>query len=409
MVRFALTCLVLLGLHTTAWAGQPDQGPDRSNAIGRPLDAWYALKSRLADQYDLELGIAYSALYMQASKSAPDPLRSAELGYPVSGRKQALGGDVEIDGSFGLWGRDAPSPGRIVFKGESRHGLGLPVLPARLNREIGSRWPTGTGYGEFDLSLVEFWLKQNLAGDAVEIHIGKMFPITQYDYFPLDNFRTDFSDGAFSFHPAIALPDYGLGANVTVRPRRDIYLRAGIDDANGQPERSGFQTTFGEREYFTVAELGWDPGFLDRKFGSSYADYHVTVWHADKRQQSGIPEGWGVTASAFQRIGRWHPFLRYSYSEGEKGGPSPVEHLVTTGFAVDDILGRKADRVGIGLAWGRPSDALARDQFTSEFYYRIQLTREFALTQSAQLIVNPAENPVEDTILVGGLRGRVQF
>ncbi len=409
MVRFALMCLVLLGLHVGAWA-QPAGPESRGHpAAQTALEAWYALKSRLAEEYDLKLSVAYSALYMQANKSAPDPLRSAERGFPVFGRKQALGGDVEIDGSLGLWGRDTPSPGRIVFKGESRHGLGLPVLPARLNREIGSRWPTGTGYGEFDLSLVEFWLKQNLAGDAVEIHIGKMFPLTQYDYFPLDNFRTDFSDGAFSFHPALALPDYGLGANVTLRPRRDIYLRAGFDDANGQPERSGFQTFFGEAEYFTVAEVGWDPGFLGRKFGSSYADYHVTVWHADKRAKSGIPEGWGVTVSAFQRIGCWQPFLRYSYSEGDKGGPSPVEHLVTTGFAADDILGRKADRVGIGLAWGRPSDALLRDQFTSEFYYRIQLTREFALTQSAQVIVNPAENPDVDTILVGGLRGRVQF
>jgi len=409
MVRIATICLVLLGLWGSAWAQQTTADRHGHSMHRHPLEAWYDLKSRLAERYDLELSIAYSALYMQANKSAPDPVRSAERGFPVSGRKQALGGDVEIDGNLGLWGRDTLSPGRIVFKGESRHGLGLPVLPARLNREIGSRWPTGTGYSEFDLSLVEFWLKQNFAGDAVEIHIGKMFPLTQYDYFPLDNFRTDFSDGAFSFHPALALPDYGLGANVTVRPRREIYLRAGIDDANGQPERSGFQTTFGEREYFTVVEAGWDPGFLDREPGSSYADYHVTVWHADEREKAGIPEGWGVTLSAFQRIGRWQPFLRYSYSEGDMGGPSPVEHLVTTGFAVDDILGRTADRVGIGLAWGRPSDALLRDQFTSEFYYRIQLTREFALTQSAQVIVNPAENPDVDTILVGGLRGRVQF
>ena len=409
MVRVALMCLVLLGLQGSAWADQADQGSQRPHEIGRPVDAWYELKAQLAEEYDLELNIAYSALYLQANKSAPDPLRSAELGYPVFGRKQALSGDVEIDGSFGLWGRETPSPGRIIFKGESRHGLGLPVLPARLNREIGSRWSVGTGYGEFDLSIVEFWLKQNLAGDAVEIHVGKMFPLTQYDYFPLDNFRTDFLDGAFSFHPALALPDYGLGANVTVRPRRDVYLRAGIDDANGQPERSGFETVFDEREYFTVVEAGWDPGFLDRKPGSSYADYHVTVWHADKRVERGVPEGWGVTVSAFQQTGRWHPFLRYSYSEGDRGGPTLVEHLVTTGFAVDDILGRKADRVGIGLAWGRPSDALLRDQFSSEFYYRIQLTREFALTQSLQVIANPAENPATDTILVGGLRGRVQF
>ena len=90
MVRFALMCLVLLGVHVGAWA-QPAGPESRGHpAAQTALEAWYALKSRLAEEYDLNLSVAYSALYMQANKSAPDPVRSAERGFPVVIRRFGL-------------------------------------------------------------------------------------------------------------------------------------------------------------------------------------------------------------------------------------------------------------------------------------------------------------------------------
>jgi porin len=44
-----------------------------------------------------------------------------------------------------------------------------------------------------------------------------------------------------------------------------------------------------------------------------------------------------------------------------------------------------------------------------EVYYRLQVTREFAITPDVQLLIDPALNPEEDTIWVFGLRARLGF
>jgi len=399
-------CIATIVSVPPATADVTQSGAPGHNAS---LANWYAAKAQLTERHGLTLGFAYTALYQRASDSALQPLESRAAGRPVFGRKEAAGGDFEILGHLDLWDREGRHDATLMFKAEARHRFGTAVAPQNLSREIGSVWPTGTGYREFDPSVVELWLKQRLGGESIEAHVGKIFPLTQYDFSPLDNFRTDFVDAPESFHPSIALPNYGLGANVTMRPRRDLYLRAGIADANGAPERSGIETFFETREYFSVLEAGFDPGALDRAAGGPYADYHLTLWHADQRERAGRPEGWGMIASALRRIGRFTPFVRYGYSEGKRGGPALLEHMAAGGAAIDGILGRPADRIGVGLAWGRPANGLLDDQGSGEVFYRVQVTRELALTYSAQLIVNPARNPDQDVILVSGVRGRVKF
>jgi len=63
------------------------------------------------------------------------------------------------------------------------------------------------------------------------------------------------------------------------------------------------------------------------------------------------------------------------------------------------------------LNWNRPSDTAVGpdldDQYTMEAFYRIQLTRRFAITPDVQLIVDPALNPEEDNIWFVGLRARL--
>jgi len=403
IASLCIACLAVL-----AWAAPLGAGP--APVSGDPdwlLADWYALKARLAERHGLTIGLAYTALYQKAGDSAFQPRRSRAAGYPIYGYDEAAGGDAEIFGALTLWGGGSGHRAELKFKGEARHRLGTAVAPESLYREIGSAWFTGTGYSEFDPTIVELWLGQSFAGDALELHLGKVFPLTQYDDFPFDNFRTDFIDGPESFHPSIALPNYGLGANATLRPARDLYLRAGIGDANGEPERSGFETFFGEHEYFTLIEGGFDPGGPNAT--GAKGDVHLSLWHADKRERAGRPGGWGLIASAFEHFGRVAPFLRYGYSEGERGGPAQLEHLVTAGVVLDHIPGRPLDRIGVALSWGQPADALLDDQGSGEVFYRIQMTRELALTYSTQLVVNPALNPEDEAILVSGVRGRLEF
>jgi porin len=40
-------------------------------------------------------------------------------------------------------------------------------------------------------------------------------------------------------------------------------------------------------------------------------------------------------------------------------------------------------------------------------YYRLQITDQFALTPDIQYLVDPAQNPTEDSLWIFGLRARL--
>ena len=66
--------------------------------------------------------------------------------------------------------------------------------------------------------------------------------------------------------------------------------------------------------------------------------------------------------------------------------------------------------IGFGVNWGRPNPnwfGKLDDQYSTELFWRYQLTKEVALTPSLQYIHNPALNPTEDDLFAFGLRVRV--
>ncbi|MEZ5582131.1 MAG: carbohydrate porin [Candidatus Competibacteraceae bacterium] len=67
-----------------------------------------------------------------------------------------------------------------------------------------------------------------------------------------------------------------------------------------------------------------------------------------------------------------------------------------------------ADLAGISLNWGRAPDN-SRDQYTVEAFYRYDVTDFLQLTPQIQYVVNPANDPATDDILVVGLRMRAFF
>ena len=56
---------------------------------------------------------------------------------------------------------------------------------------------------------------------------------------------------------------------------------------------------------------------------------------------------------------------------------------------------------------GQPDHGPIDSQFTSEVFYRFQLTQFLALTPDVQLIVDPALNPGQDVVAFFGIRLRV--
>jgi porin len=60
----------------------------------------------------------------------------------------------------------------------------------------------------------------------------------------------------------------------------------------------------------------------------------------------------------------------------------------------------------IGLSWGKAAESTLRNQFTSELFYRFQLTQFLAITPDVQLIVDPELNPTVDVL---GSVGKLVF
>ena len=68
--------------------------------------------------------------------------------------------------------------------------------------------------------------------------------------------------------------------------------------------------------------------------------------------------------------------------------------------------------IGFGFNWGRPNQTSfgdLNDQYTTELFWRYQLTKELAVTPSIQSINNPALNDDEDNLWAFALQNQSGF
>lgn len=360
------------------------------------FDPWYKARTKLDEKYGFKPGFSFTHLYQKASDT-------------VGPEDDASGFELVVDGTWDLWGRGTDSPTTAGFEFLYRDRLQTDLPPVALFTQVGSLYPTSVAFAEIGPTVGQLWLQHKFS-NKFGIKVGRHFPVSAYDFFPLKNFRTDFVDGIHAANLIIPLPDRGLGGFAMYRPRPDVYLRLGVHDANADPERMGFDTMFDEGELFTIFEAGFDPGFMERVPGRPpFGDVHVTFWHQDERENANVDDGWGAVVSGSQRFGRFLPFLRYGYSDSGPAGPSSMEHMVNGGVAINNIFGQSNDRIGIGLTWAHPSNDAFDDQEALDVYYRIQVTPELAVSPMMQVIFDPVRNPDEDQVVVLGIRTRLAF
>jgi porin len=360
--------------------------------VSRVLKPWYDLKADLDDKYGFKFGISYTTLYQKASDN-------------FGPEDDAASFDLDISGTWTFLGRGTDSPTMLGFDFFWRDTLGTEIPPQTLFTQFGSLYSNAAPYGENDPVVGELWIQMKFR-NVFGFRVGKIFPITAYDFFPFKNFRTDFVDFNNVTNSTIPLPGNGLGAFVQYRPQPNVMLRLGAHDANADVEESGFDTYDGE--LFTIFEVGYDTGLMPREPGRPpHGHVHVSLWHQDEREDAGIEDGWGIGVSAVQRFGRFTPFVRYGYADVNAGGPTPVKHMANTGLVIDGIFGQVNDRVGFGYTWSNPADRTLDDQGTIDAYYRVQLTPEIEVGVTLEVIFDPVRNPDEDMVFVWGFRTRI--
>ncbi len=347
---------------------------------------WYQFKERLNQHAGLQFGIDESILYQVATDSL--------------GESDAASGIVRVFGQWELLGRGTEHPGLVVFKGEERHKIGTAITPFDLGFEAGSIVPTGTFFTDFSFSVTNLFWKQYFFDRRMAIVAGRIDLTDFIDVYAMTNPLTHFMNLAFSLNPTIAAPNQGLGVAAGGMLTDHFYMQGGFSDANGEPTQAGFNTFFNDSEYFSYIEFGattsQDRLYLD--------NVHTTFWHTDARQVAGTPEGWGLAFTAQRFVcDQWLPFFRFGYADGDAA-------LMQTSFSTGLGYQREnRDVAGIGVSWGKPGDGALRDQFTSEIFYRFQMTEFLAITPDVQLIVDPALNPTTDVLAFFGIRLRAAF
>lgn len=351
------------------------------------LDPWIDdVNASLKEALRLEIGMASTTVWQRSSDGTI---------------RDAAGGDADLFARWTAFG----DPGRgdrsvVGVNGEYRYDLGNHA-PRDLGDDVGSLWRTTNGFGIQDAAIVQAWWEQHLADGALVVTLGKLDADNYYNTGRFQSDQTAFMSRMFSSNPARVHPSNGLGANVKVNLSPEVYLTAGIHDANGIKTRSGFGT-IGEGEFFQAAEAGWTPE-ID---GCGKGACRVTFWHVEEREEEDVPDDWGIGLSCEQEIGGGVvPFLRAGWSDGDVTG---VALFVGGGVGIEGLVG-KDDLTGIGIGWGEPSDDAFDGQWGGEAFHRFQLAPDVQLTIGYQYVLSPSYDGVAGDDPVGTLEVRLRI
>jgi hypothetical protein len=388
----------------------PKQGPRRSpddisymRARGdRPLDGliepsifsfiephWFELKRNIRKTTRLDFGMAYTALFQQASDS-------------VAGPDHAGGGDFDLFGQWHLVGDRKENDGLLGFAFEDRHKYGS-IAPSKLGESIGSMWPTTRAFDTHEFALIQIYWDQHLLDDQLYFRIGAYDHKTIYEIYTFRSETFYFQNYLFAGNVSFSPPGGGFGGCLTWRPTDETYLKAGIADANGRRAWPELDTFFKQHEYYYFAEFGFSPRFAPYQVGY----FHATVWHVDERELAGTEPGTGVALVAQISYDDVIPFLRYAWADAAEPTVYARQN-VNGGIGIMRPFGRADDAFAIGIGAGEEVNGSSW-QVAAETFYRLQLTAFTQLTLSFQGIFNPVGNPDEDALGLLGARLRFQL
>ena len=352
-----------------------------------PIHDW---KNGVAEKSGFNWSLDYTALFMGVSGSP--------------GETNAASGMVRFYGYWDLVNRSGPNKGSLNWKVENRHSY-TDVPPSEFGFESGYAGMFEPPFSDQQNRLTNLYWKQYFAEGKWAVVAGFLDTTDFLDIYLLASPWTGFNNFVFSTgSAAMDLPDnaaLGIAAGGMITEK--VYIQAGIADANSDPTEpfEGFDSVANDSDFVKWVEVGFTP-----KQDKLYFDnVHVTFWHIDERV-NGTPDGWGVNASWQRWIDdKWLPFVRGGYTE-DSG--SLLEKSVSVGLGYQPVPMRGV--IGLGLNWGKPNQtsfAGAGDQYTTELFWRYQLTKELAVTPSIQYIKDPALNEEEDRLWVFGIRARI--
>lgn len=302
------------------------------------------------------------------------------VGQRMSGEKDDSGltysADLAFEGDFGNKGKAF-----IYINSAQGHGIDTgAAMGANADNESGS-FADG-GYSE--TRIAEAWYQFPL-GEMFAVTIGKIDPTGFYDANAVANDETtQFLNEAFVNNPAIAMPGYVGGVNVTVTPTGNITLNVGAyesgDDFTGSLDHS-----------FLVGEIGASGQIAGRD-----GNVRLTLWNEDSTENRGAAVSADVAVTDQLAV-----FGRYGTQDDDQA----FDQAITLG-------GTWAwNKETLGLAYGLLTAAVegADDESHAEVYWRHALNNNVHVTLDAQSAMNPGFDGNADSVFVYGARVQVDF
>jgi porin len=308
------------------------------------------------------------------------------------GEGEAGGGVLRF---YGSW--QATENGSLTFKVENRQTYGA-VAPQFFGFDSGALSITGTAFNDNGTMLTNlFWTQRDPEGRWT-VQIGQLDLTDFVDVYDLVSPWTSFQNLAFNTNPTINAPNPGLGIAGGVKLGENFYVVGAVADANGDPTEPSFDV-FETGETFKSVEIGYTSG-SDRIY---FDNIHLTVWQSDAAEDGSRAEDKGAAFSAAWFIDNtWMPFLRAGVAEGTA---ALYERSLSTGLG---WYRRNTDLAGIGFNWAEAKD-IDETQFTTEAFYRFNISPDFQITPSIQYIRDPLLSPGQDDLTILGLRTRIVF
>lgn len=370
-----------------------------SSRFRRPtlMDGWFAWKSNLRAEHGLTIGGSQGVLWQNYSNSAID-------------QSNAVGSKFTFNLSYDLFNRGSPNAVSLDVAIEDRRELGTDWPPLQAGILGGSIVPTAATWGQFDIGVTQFYIRQNLFNNRFQYAVGKIFAPNFLNAYPFFDDNRQFLSQAFSTSPTIASALRGFGMVGAWYPGNNgFYLKPGMFTAHSSDTGSTIGDFFGKSEHFYMLEAGWSglakSGVPIHARGPMDSDnMHLTAWYRDPMVEAGNPKAYGLAFNVNRMYGEnlmW--FLRGGWSEGWFS-----ERALSTGFGWRPSSA-PADLFGVGIGWVRPANDALRAQTVAEVFYRFHVTPHFAITPDLQLVVDPALNPASDAMWMLGLRARLAF
>jgi porin len=382
-------------------SGKGDLSEDEAPKVGHVrlpslLSGWFTAKQQFTDSVGLSFAGSYGALGQNYSTSPVD-------------QPNAVGGKFTLNLDWALWNRGKPDALNFDIVVEDRRPLGTELPPLRAGLAAGSIVPTAATWGQFNLGVTQFYLRQSLADNRFQYAIGKVFAPNFVNPYPFFDDNRQFFNQTFSTSPTIASPLRGFGAVAAWFPftGKGYYAQGGMYTANSDDTGLTIDDFLKTGEHFYHLDLGWSvlahQGVpIQARGPMDAANFHVVGWF--KNEQPGSPQANGVAFNASTKVGsNVLVFLRGGASVGFF-----TDANVSAGFGWRPPR-YPSDLFGFGSGWARPSNRTLREQQTHEMFYRFHLTDNFALSPDVQLVLNPAVNPAEESIWLLGFRTRVTF